>query len=210
MVLSNPKQKEYTSQEFKKIVLKSGLVSHKEFSDCTFIKCAFNDTIFQGCKFRGCTFNGCDLSLVGLEGCSFANTRFEDSQLISINWTETAWATGKVVFKPVDFWGCVLNYSTFIGLNLKNVTLSKCIAYEVSFEEANLTQADCSYTDFLNSRFVRTDLTEADFTGAKNYTIAAGMNTLKKTKFSLPEAMSLLYNLDICLTVDDGEAEAYP
>jgi len=43
-------------------------------------------------------------------------------------------------------------------------------------------------------------LTEADFTGAKNYAIAASSNTLKKTKFSLPEAMGLLYSLDIVLT----------
>ncbi|MBN1536631.1 MAG: pentapeptide repeat-containing protein [Anaerolineales bacterium] len=210
MVLSNPKQKEYTSQEFKKLVFKTDQVMCKEFDDCTFIKCAFNDTVFQNCKFRDCTFNGCDLSLVGFEGCSFANTRFEDSQLISINWTETAWANAKVIFKPVDFYDCVINYSTFLGMDLKNVTLSKCIAREVSFEEANLTQADCRFTDFLNSRFIHTNLTEADFTGAKNYTIAANLNTLKKTKFSLPEAMSLLYNLDICLTEYNDEAKPHP
>jgi len=205
MELFNPQQQEYTAQEFKKGVLKNGQVWHKEFSACTFIKCAFNETVFEDCKIRDCTFKECDLSLVSLKGSSFTNTRFQDSQLISVNWTETAWANAKVIFKPVDFLGCILNYSTFMGLNLKKVTLSKCIAYEVSFEEANLTQADCRYTDFLNSRFVRSDLTEADFTGAKNYTIAASMNTLKKTKFSLPEAMSLLYNLDICLTEYDSE-----
>jgi fluoroquinolone resistance protein len=203
MDLSHLQQKEYTSQEFKKGVLKNGQVSRKEFSACTFIKCSFNETVFQDCRFRDCTFKGCDLSLVSLKGCSFTNTRFEDSQLISINWTETTWATGKTIFKPVDFWGCVINYSTFMGLDLKKVTLSKCIARDVSFEEANLTQADCRFTDFLNSRFIRTDLTEADFTGAKNYTIAPNLNTLKKTRFSLPEAMSLLYNLDICLTEDE-------
>jgi uncharacterized protein YjbI with pentapeptide repeats len=96
--------------------------------------------------------------------------------------------------------GCVVNYSTFMGLNLKKINLSKCIAREVSFEETNLTQANCRFTDFENSRFIRTNLTEADFTGAKNYSIAASLNTLKKTRFSLPEAMSLLYNLDIHLT----------
>jgi fluoroquinolone resistance protein len=181
-------------------VLKKGRVSLKEFSSCTFIKCSFNETIFQDCRFRDCTFKGCDLSLVSLKGCLFTNTRFENSQVIGVNWTETTWATSKVIFKPVDFFGCVINYSTFMGLNLKKVTISKCIAREVSFEEANLTQANCRFTDFMNSRFMHTNLTGADFTGAKNYAIAAGLNTLKKTKFSLPEAMSLLYNLDISLT----------
>jgi hypothetical protein len=44
------------------------------------------------------------------------------------------------------------------------------------------------------------DLTQADFTGARDYTIAPNLNQLKQTKFSLPEAMALLYGLDIILT----------
>lgn len=205
MELSSTQQDEYTSQEFKKMTLKSSQIPGKSFISCAFTKCSFNETIFQDCRFHSCTFKGCDLSLVSLKGCSFTNTRFEDSQVISVNWTETSWATSKVVFKPVDFFGCVINYSTFLGMNLKKVTISKCIAREVSFEEANLTQANCRFTDFQNSRFMHTNLTEADFTGAKNYAIAANLNTLKKTRFSLPEAMSLLYNLDICLTEYEEE-----
>jgi fluoroquinolone resistance protein len=200
MEWSNTQPGEYTSQEFKKIVLKTDIVPLKGFSACTFIKCTFTETAFQDCKFRDCIFKGCDLSLVSLKGCSFSNTHFEDSQVIGVNWTETTWASSKVIFKPVDFLSCVINHSTFMGLNLKKVMISKCLAREVSFEDTNLTQANCRFTDFMNSRFMHTNLSEADFTGAKNYAIAAGMNTLKKTKFSLPEAMSLLYNLDISLT----------
>ena len=200
MELSGTQQKEYSFQDFKKVVLKNDQVHQKEFGSCTFIKCFFNETDFQDCSFHDCTFKGCDLSLVKLKGCSFTNTRFEDSQVIGVNWTETAWATSKVIFTPVDFFGCVINYSTFMGLNLKKAVMSKCTARDVSFEEANLTQANCTFTDFMNSRFIHTNLTGVDFTGAKNYAIAPGLNTLKKTKFSLPEAMSLLYNLDITLT----------
>jgi len=49
-------------------------------------------------------------------------------------------------------------------------------------------------------------LTEADLSKARNYLIDPGLNQLKKAKFSLPEAMSLLYNMDIILT--GGEFEA--
>jgi fluoroquinolone resistance protein len=203
MALFETQPKEYTSEEFKKVAQKNDLISLKEFGACTFIKCAFNETVFQNCSFHDCVFKGCDLSLVRLKGCSFTNTRFEDSQLIGVNWTETAWATSKVALTPVNFLGCIINYSTFMGLNLKKVILSKCTARDVSFEEANLTQANCKFTDFMNSRFMRTNLTEADFTGATNYSIAPGLNTLKKARFSLPEAMSLLYNLDIQLTENE-------
>lgn len=205
MTLFDTQPREFSSEEFKKVVIKNDQVGHKEFGSCTFIKCAFNETVFQDCSFHDCIFKGCDLSLVRLKGCSFTNTRFEDSQVIGVNWTETRWATSKVALTPVDFFGCVINYSTFMGLNLKKVVMSKCTARDVSFEEANLTQANCTFTDFMNSRFMRTNLTEADFTGAKNYAIAASLNTLKKTRFSLPDAMSLLYNLDITLTDYENE-----
>jgi uncharacterized protein YjbI with pentapeptide repeats len=119
--------------------------------------------------------------------------------LIGINWTDTAWEKG-VFLKPADFIHCALNHSSFLGLNLRKVGLTRCTAQDVDFAEANLTAADCSYTDFQDSRFLHTDLSEADFTGATNYAISPNQNTLKKTKFSLPEAMALLYGLDIVLT----------
>jgi uncharacterized protein YjbI with pentapeptide repeats len=191
-------QTEY-SQEFKGLNLRGGLVEQKEFNACTFVKCSFRETIFRSCEFRDCVFRGCDLSLANLKGCVFKGTLFEDSQVIAVNWTETAWGKSKFL-RPVDFSGCVLNHSTFMGLDLKKIKISRCIARDVDFSDANLTQADCTQTDFSGSRFLHTNLSEADFSGASNYSIAANLNTLKKTKFSLPEAMSLLHGLDIILT----------
>lgn len=41
------------------------------------------------------------------------------------------------------------------------------------------------------------NLTKADLRQAKNYSIRPDSNKIKKAKFSLPEAMLLLYGLDI-------------
>jgi uncharacterized protein YjbI with pentapeptide repeats len=200
MDISGP-QKEYHAQEFKGLLLRNDRLEGKVFSECIFIKCSFRETTFSDCEFQDCTFRHCDLSLATLKDCDFKNTRFEDTQIIGVNWIDTNLAQMKYVFaKPVDFIRCVLNHSTFMGLNLKNASLAGCIARDVSFEEADLSHADCTYTDFADSRFLHTNLTKADFTGAKNYSIGASVNTLKKTRFSLPEAMSLLYGLDIVLT----------
>jgi fluoroquinolone resistance protein len=194
---------EYTSSEFKGVQYRSQEVKSKDFISCTFIKCAFNETVFRSCKFRDCTFKGCDLSLADLKGSTFLNTRFDDSQLIGINWTDTAW--GKNIFlRPADFYRCVINHSTFTALDLKKIHIHQCIVRDVDFTEANLTGADCAQSDFAGSRFQQTNLTDADFRGAVNYSIAANFNTLKKTKFSLPEAMSLLYSLDIVLSEETG------
>ena len=74
---------------------------------------------------------------------------------------------------------------------------------DVDFAEADLTGANLTHTDFQESRFFKTNLTQADFSHAVRYSIAVHLNTVKKAKFSLPEAMSLLYALDILL-VDDA------
>jgi fluoroquinolone resistance protein len=192
-------QKEWTSQKFKGIINKNDRMSAVEFTACSFINCSFRETIFQDCQFHDCTFMSCDLSLVTLKGCLFTETRFEDTQVIGVNWTETSLAKSKFI-TPVNFFGCVINHSTFAGLNLKKINIARCIAHDVDFSQANLTQANCAFSDFSNSHFFHTDLTEADFTGARNYSIMANQNTIKKTKFSLPEAMALLYGLDIILT----------
>jgi fluoroquinolone resistance protein len=192
-------QKEWNTQKFKGETLKNSLADRVEFNACTFNRCAFTETIFQSCKFRDCVFQGCDLSLVKLKDCVFAGNRFENSQIMGVDWTATSWARGAWL-KPVDFYGCLLNHSTFVERNMKKIAISKCVCREVDFSDANLSQANCTFSDFASSRFSNTNLTEADFTGASNYSISASHNILKKTKFSLPEAMSLLYSLDIVLT----------
>ena len=189
----------YVSQAFKNISHKDGLVQSKEFESCTFSKSCFRDCVFKHCAFRECVFRTCDLSFVHLQGCTFVNCRFEGCELIGVNWTDSAWSKARLR-EPVHFVDCALNHSVFIGLNLRGVTISKCAACDVDFTECDLTECDCRFTDFSESRFLHTNLTRADFTGVKNYAIAASVNTLKKTKFSLPEAMRLLYSLDIVLT----------
>ena len=202
MSLDNSKEDEYNHVDFKKLEIKESRMQMKNFISCTFTHCNFNGTDFQRCRFRDCTFKDCDLSLITVKDTVFSKSRFENCVLKGINWTQSEWGAGKLLFKPADFINCNLNYSTFMGLNLERVLMTGCTALEVSFEEANLSNVDCTGTDFKDSRFVHTNLTEADLRGAKNYQISPTLNTLKKTRFSLPEAMSLLYNLDIVL--DDG------
>ena len=190
---------EYNGREWKGLALRAELVRGRVFEGCKFVKCSFREVEFTECIFRGCSFRNCDMGMVHLKGSEFSEARFEGCQLIGVNWTETTWEKG-VFLKPADFTKWALNHSSFLGLNLRKVNLTRCTAQDVDFAEANLSGADCSYTDFLDSRFLHTDLSEADFTGAQNYAISPTQNTLKKTKFSLPEAMALLYGLDIVLT----------
>ena len=206
MDLAISKQVEYNARSFKRIICKNKTIESKRFYDCKFINCSFNEAVFRNCIFVDCAFEDCDLSLARVPGSTFNRTEFKRSKVIGVNWTEANWPQAGLLNKrSIDFFDCVLNYSVFMGLNLEGMTISKCIAKEASFEESNLTKANCTSTDFSSSRFVRTDLTEADFTNAINYSIDVNLNIVHKARFSLPEAMSLLYSLDIVLVESNPE-----
>ncbi len=189
----------YNGQTFDNLALHNLIIERSEFEDCEFRACSFQDVRWQGCSFLHCVFKDCQWHLNQVTDSSFKDVTFENSTVIGVDWTQASWPR-KSLFCALQFTRCVLNHSTFIGLSLRDLRLEECMAHDVDFEETDLTQAICRGTDFMNSRFCRTILTKADFSGAKNYSISAQQNTLKKTKFSLPEAMSLLYHLDIILT----------
>ena len=189
---------EYEDRAFEGLELAGEEVREKEFADCTFVECSFLETSFRASRFVDCEFLRCDLSLCRVEDCSFTGVKFIDSQVIGVNWAEASWpAVG--LFHAIGFERCAISHSTFIGLGLRQIKIVDCLAHGADFAEADLTQADCAGTDFKDGRFLRTDLTEADFTGATNYAIAPSLNVLRKTRFALPEAMALLYGLDIVL-----------
>lgn len=189
---------EYRARNFDQLTIQDEEIAYKDFDECLFQGCTFQETHFHGCRFLNCRFKHCDFQVISVKDCTFMNAVFEDSRLIGVNWTEASWPK-RGLLTSLYFVRCVLNHSTFMGLPLKKMTFQECVARDVDFAEANLTGADCRNTDFSQSRFFHTNLTRADFTGARNYAIAAHLNTLKKTKFSLPDAMTLLYSLDIVL-----------
>lgn len=191
-------QTDYFDRTFRKEAFSNETIQRTTFQDCTFTACSFTEAHLQNCKFIDCRFVDCDLSLVTVKGSSFTKVQFERCKMIGIAWIDAVWEA----MSSVSFVECNLSYSNFRAIKLHRVVMRKCLAHEVDFADTILTEANCTDTDFADSRFLHTDLTKADFTGASNYTIDATANTLKKTKFSLPEAISLLRSLDIVLAED--------
>ena len=135
--------------------------------------------------------------------CVFVSAQFKQSILVGIDWTQAAWSgmdqSLLSVDEPPKFEGCVLNHSTFIGLDLNEFQCKDCQALDVDFREANLAKADFSGTDLTKTIFQKTNLSHADFSRARNYHIQPQKNTIKKAKFAMPEAIALLYGLDIVM-----------
>ncbi|PHR25190.1 MAG: hypothetical protein COA36_14385 [Desulfotalea sp.] len=164
-----------------------------EFCDCAFVDCKFPGISFFDCIFEGCSFDNCDLTSISIKHTSFRDVLFTETKLTGIHWPDAA--------LPLDvkFKQSILNYSNFIGVDLRSVDLVHCQLKEVDFTETNLTKADCRYSDFSGARFVKTNLSYTNLTHATGYSIHPAGNTLRKTRFSFPEAVSLLDNLDIIL-----------
>jgi fluoroquinolone resistance protein len=185
---------EYECQDFNSIDLKQVLIFQSEFQKCNFIRCDISQSVFSNCRFDNCMFQACDLSLIKPKDSYFRNSTFVGSKLVGIDWTE--------VYKTfsADFKDCVMNFSNFSMMNLKKIKIVNCIAHEVSFADSNMTECNCKMTDFAGSIFSKTNLTRADFSNARNYAIDVRNNNVTKTKFSLPEALTLLETLGIIIS----------
>lgn len=184
---------EYNDREFADVHVEKSEIEDTAFRNCKFINCRFSECGFVDCVFEKCLFDRCDLSLLGVAHSSFRNTYFLASKVIGINWTQASNPAS------IHFKDCVINYSVFFGMSLARMKMLHCVAHEVNFADANLTGAILRETDFRKSVFSNTNLTRADFREAENYAIHPNHNTLKKTIFALPEAISLLSTLDIIL-----------
>ncbi len=192
----NRGQKEYLSSTFDELVLSNQILDAILFEDCTFTSGDFNETEFVGCKFIDCRFSQCNLSIAKIDSCRFSDVVIEDSKVIGIDWTKAKWP--KIpLFSPINFYKCIMNDSTFMGLSLNEIVIEECKAHDVDFRDGSFCDANFRYTDFTNSLFNETNLSGSDFTEALNYKIDINYNQLKGAKFSRLEAVCLLEGLGI-------------
>jgi fluoroquinolone resistance protein len=186
-------EQSYEDRHFASISCQDAEVKEIEFFQCRFDGGQFLRTTFRQCRFEDCVFEKCDLSLLKVPESSFIGVRFVTSKMLGIDWTQAT--TPLTLF----FQGSNINHSIFVWLSLQRMEMVECVAREVDFTGTNLTRAKLGKTDFLGSRFLDTNLSYADFSKAVNYAIDPRANRLKKTVFSMPEAVSLLSAFDIVL-----------
>jgi fluoroquinolone resistance protein len=186
-------ESDYQGAEFSKLAIEKESIKSRRFEECEFNGCIFVDCRFEKCSFINCKFNGCVLSAIIPLDARFIDVTFTKSRAIAIDWTKAQKLQG------LAFDGCQIDYGNFRLLRIPKSIMANCEAREVEFIETDLSGGDFRNTDFKGSRFIRADLSEADFRGAKNYFIDVKNSTLKKTRFSLPEALVLLDSLDIVI-----------
>ena len=186
-------KKDYYQEKFSNLDFGQKTISSIEFEECQFKKCTLIDCKLEACRFINCQFKDCVLSAILPTNSSFQEVGFVDSKVIGFDWTKTK----KVL--SLSFKNCQINYSNFKLLKLPKIKIINSQALEVDFTETDLSEGDFEKTDFAGSRFLKTNLTKVNFKKAKNYQISPQHNYLKGAVFSLPEAISLLEEMDILL-----------
>lgn len=181
----------YFQKDFSKISVSDKTIKSREFEECEFAGCSFINCRFIDCKFVSCRFTDGILSAISPTDSSFVEIKFAKSKVIGFDWTKA------LRIRELSFDNCQINDSNFKLLKLPGIKIVDCEAKDVDFTEADLSGGDFRDTSFEKSRFFKTNLTEANFGGARNYLIDARHNVLKKARFSLPEALSLLSSLDV-------------
>lgn len=183
----------YYQETFTALDVADEAVKSVTFEECVFAGCVFLATKLTECRFLACKFNDCTLSAVNPLNSRFDNVVFTSCKVIGIDWTKTQ------MFREITFKNSQLNYSNFRFMKVKQLKMPDCEVIDADFTEADLTNGDFHNSNFEKTRFMKTNLTGASFKGARNYTIDARCNTLKKTRFSYPEVVTLLQNLDIII-----------
>jgi uncharacterized protein YjbI with pentapeptide repeats len=187
----------YEKQKFSRLIARGQRFSRIEFEGCVFQGCIFAECTFYRCGFHGCRFESCDLSVINVPNSRFIEVQFHSSKLVGVDWTKAGDQSESKLPLSVGFSECVLNLSNFAALKLKGSAFTRCTARDVDFADADLSECDCRGSDFADSKFLHTNLSKADLREATGYAINPTTNNIKKAKFSLPEALTLLAGFDV-------------
>jgi uncharacterized protein YjbI with pentapeptide repeats len=187
----------YRDQVFSNVTLATPKLTRTEFDSCVFENCNFREATLYACRFSNCVFSGCDLGLAKLPNCRFIEVEFKQSKLIGIDWTTVGTSSTDLIMFSVGFEGCVLDFSSFYGMSIAKTKMRDCSAKEADFTETDLSEADLRGTDFEASTFLHTTLEKANLIDARNYAIDPLLNKIRRAKFSLPDAVSLLATFEI-------------
>ena len=162
-----------------------------EFDACVFKNCSFSGAALKRWRLIDCRFEDCDLTAARLTASRLRGVTFKNCRAGGVNWA------GASSLDDLSFEHCVLDHGVFSGAKLPRLSAVDCRVREADFASADLRSAVFSRSDLRGSRFFGADLSAADLRGAFDYLIDARQTKMKKTRVSLPEAVSLLAGLDV-------------
>jgi uncharacterized protein YjbI with pentapeptide repeats len=181
------KEQYYEEETFTSLQPTENDLAGKEFELCTFENCNFSEADFSHTKFTECNFINCNLAMVKLTNTSLKTVDFQNCKLTGVDFSEC----NDFIF-AVGFTGSILDFASFIKMEVKNTHFCDCHIHEANFTRSNLENAVFENCDLKGAIFSHTKLMKCDFVSAYNFIIDPNENNVRKAKFSLDGLPGLL------------------
>jgi fluoroquinolone resistance protein len=121
----------------------------KDYESAIFSSCSLIGTDARDAKLVDCIFEQSTLSSLNVDG-AVIQAKFVASKVEGINFF-----TAKRSLLSLSFENCLIRYSSFAELKLKEMKITGCTLQHVDFADADLTQADLSNSSFEHCAFSR-------------------------------------------------------
>lgn len=167
-------------------------IKEHEFENCTFESCHFVKANLTAVAFMDCKFQNCDFVVPTLVNTGIKTSDFFGCKFMGVDFSDCS----NFFFSP-NFQDSMINSCNFEGNKMPKTEFFSCKIRETSFAYCDLSESRFDNSEFQGTTFQDCQLQKADFTDAIGYTINPFTNKLKGARFSLPEAQSFLYFLDI-------------
>jgi fluoroquinolone resistance protein len=167
-------------------------IDNVELLGCTMSDCQLGGTTLDRCSFEDVTFERCDWNIVKLGGSSFRGVRFLDCKLTGIDWSRAHDLTFDVTFI-----GCVLDFSSFVGMRLADLKSAGGKGHDVVFADCNLRGASLADMDLAGTTFTGNDMRGTDLSTCANVVLEPNTNRLHATKLPLDASLRYLKQLGI-------------
>jgi uncharacterized protein YjbI with pentapeptide repeats len=134
------------------------------------------------------------MSMANLNQTAFSNVAFKDCKMLGLRFDYCS-----KFGLSFSFENCTLNHSSFYQVKIKKTLFKNTSLQEVDFTESDMTEAILDSCDLDRSTFYATVLEKADLRTSFNYLIDPEINRIRRAKFSLQGAITLLhkYNIEI-------------
>jgi len=186
-------QTEYYDQVFNQSDIRFSL-SGKIFEACKFKNCDLAEVSLSSAYFSDCSFIECNVSLSDTLNTRFSDISFSLCKISGLDFTKA-----NPFLLHMDFDDCLLSYCSFSSLKLDKSKFISCKIDNCDFYSSSLVSADFSRSTFAETIFDNTDLSKANFTDARGYSINPQTNKITKAVFSMPDVINLLNPLDIII-----------
>lgn len=165
-----------------------------EYDNCSFVNCNFSDSYISGISFLECEFVDCNFSSVKCKEAMFKDVVFNNCKLLGVLFHDC-----NPFLLSMTFTDCILNFSSFFNLKIKNTRFKNCSLEQTDFTNSDLTECIFDNCSLYQTTFDNSILEKVDFRTATDLRINPDINRIKYAKFSKENALGLLayYKIDI-------------